>query len=195
VHRRQEQLMPELEAALREAGVELRTGEEAWATEFLDMVMAVRVVDSLDEALDHIARYGTGPLRGDRHRGMPRRRSGSPARWTPPPCTSTRPPASTDGRAVRDGRRDRDLPTNRLHARGPLGLEELTTTKYVVVGDGQVRSRLGLAMDQADHCDVHTRGGPARPLGRHVHVGGLPAMTKADVLHALKMLLAKLPEA
>jgi len=137
VHRRQEQLMPELEAALREAGVELRTGEEAWATEFLDMVMAVRVVDSLDEALDHIARYGTGH---------------SEAIVTEDAAAAERFTREVDAAAVyvnastrfTDGGQygmgaEIGISTNRLHARGPLGLEELTTTKYVVVGDGQVR--------------------------------------------------------
>jgi glutamate-5-semialdehyde dehydrogenase len=137
VHRRQEQLMPELEAALREAGVELRTGEEAWATEFLDMVMAVRVVDSLDEAVDHIARYGTGH---------------SEAIVTEDAAAAERFTREVDAAAVyvnastrfTDGGQygmgaEIGISTNRLHARGPLGLEELTTTKYVVVGDGQVR--------------------------------------------------------
>jgi len=137
VHRRQEQLMPELEAALREAGVELRTGEEAWATEFLDMVMAVRVVDSLDEALDHIARYGTGH---------------SEAIVTEDAAAAERFTREVDAAAVyvnastrfTDGGQygmgaEIGISTNRLHARGPLGLEELTTTKYVLVGDGQVR--------------------------------------------------------
>jgi len=129
--------MPELEAALREAGVELRTGEEAWATEFLDMVMAVRVVDSLDEALDHIARYGTGH---------------SEAIVTEDAAAAERFTREVDAAAVyvnastrfTDGGQygmgaEIGISTNRLHARGPLGLEELTTTKYVVVGDGQVR--------------------------------------------------------
>ena len=137
VHRRPEHLMPQLEAALREAGVELRTGEEAWATEFLDMVMAVRVVDSLDEALDHIARYGTGH---------------SEAIVTEDAAAAERFTREVDAAAVyvnastrfTDGGQygmgaEIGISTNRLHARGPLGLEELTTTKYVVVGDGQVR--------------------------------------------------------
>ena len=137
VHRQREQLMPELEAALREAGVELRTGEEAWATEFLDMVMAVRMVDSLDEALDHIARYGTGH---------------SEAIVTEDATAAERFTREVDAAAVyvnastrfTDGGQygmgaEIGISTNRLHARGPLGLEELTTTKYVLVGDGQVR--------------------------------------------------------
>ena len=129
--------MPELEAALRAAGVELLDGEEAWATEFLDMVMAVRVVDSLDEALDHIASYGTGH---------------SEAIVTEDAAAAERFTREVDAAAVyvnastrfTDGGQygmgaEIGISTNRLHARGPLGLEELTTTKYVVVGDGQVR--------------------------------------------------------
>ena len=65
----------------------LRATDDDWATEFLDLILAVRVVDSIDEAIDHVARYGVGSLRGDRHH---RRRGGRPlgaARSTPPPCS------------------------------------------------------------------------------------------------------------
>ena len=137
VHRRQEQLMPELEAALREAGVELRTGEEAWATEFLDMVMAVRVVDSLDEALDHIARYGTGH---------------SEAIVTEDAAAAERFTREVDAAAVYVNASTRftdgfemglgaeiGISTQKMHARGPMGLRELTTYKYQVLGSGQIR--------------------------------------------------------
>ncbi len=60
VHRDRPELMEAITAGLRAEGVEIVEGEQAWATEFLDMKMAVRTVDSLDEALDHIATYGTG---------------------------------------------------------------------------------------------------------------------------------------
>ncbi len=60
VHRDRPELMESITAALRDQGVEIVEGEEAWDTEFLDMKMAVRTVDSLDAAIDHIATYGTG---------------------------------------------------------------------------------------------------------------------------------------
>ena len=60
VHRDRADLVPALVEALEAEGVEVLEGEEAWATEFLDLKIALRVVDDLDQALDHIARYGTG---------------------------------------------------------------------------------------------------------------------------------------
>ena len=112
-------------------------GEYAWATEFLDMKMAVRMVDSLDEALEHIDRYGTGH---------------SEAIVTDDAAAAERFAREVDAAAVYVNASTRftdggeygmgaeiGISTNRLHARGPLGLEELTTTKYVVVGDGQMR--------------------------------------------------------
>jgi glutamate-5-semialdehyde dehydrogenase len=137
VHRRQEQLLPALVDALEAEGVEIVEGEEAWATEFLDLKMAVRVVDSLDEALEHIARFGTGH---------------SEAIVTEDEAAAERFLRSVDAAAVYVNASTRftdggefgmgaeiGISTNRLHARGPVGLEELTTTKYVVRGDGQIR--------------------------------------------------------
>jgi glutamate-5-semialdehyde dehydrogenase len=117
--------------------VELVAGEEAWATEFLDLRMAVRTVDSLDDALDHIATYGTGH---------------SEAIVTADEAAAERFLAEVDAAAVyvnastrfTDGGEfgmgaEMGISTNRLHARGPVALEELTTSKYIVRGDGQVR--------------------------------------------------------
>jgi glutamate-5-semialdehyde dehydrogenase len=117
--------------------VELVAGEEAWATEFLDLRMAVRTVDSLDDALDHIATYGTGH---------------SEAIVTGDEAAAERFLAEVDAAAVyvnastrfTDGGEfgmgaEMGISTNRLHARGPVALEELTTSKYVARGDGQVR--------------------------------------------------------
>jgi glutamate-5-semialdehyde dehydrogenase len=137
VHRDRADLVPELREALQSAGVEVLEDEPAWATEFLDMKIGLRVVDSLDEALDHIATYGT---------------SHSEAIVTEDEAAAERFVREVDAAAVYVNASTRftdggeygmgaeiGISTNRLHARGPVGLEELTTTKYVVRGDGQTR--------------------------------------------------------
>ena len=137
VHRDRSDLVGPLVAALEAEGVEVLDDEQAWETEFLDMKMGLRIVDSLDQALDHIDRYGTGhseaivtedAAAADRFA----REVDAAAVYV---NASTR---FTDG-AVYGMGAEIGISTNRLHARGPLGLEELTTTKYVVVGDGQIR--------------------------------------------------------
>jgi len=112
-------------------------GEDDWATEFLDLKLAVRVVASLDEAIDHIARYGTGH---------------SEAIVTTDLLASDRFAAEVDAAAVLvnastrfvDGEEfgfgaEIGISTQKLHARGPMGLRELTTVKYIVRGTGQIR--------------------------------------------------------
>jgi len=140
-------------AELREAGVELvgderaraaaggaevgDAGEEDWAGEYLDLKLAVAVVDSLEEAIDHVNRYGT------RH---------SEAIVTGSSAASARFTAAVDAAVVYTNASTRFTDgfefgmgaeignsTQKLHARGPIGLRELTTYKYVVHGDGQVR--------------------------------------------------------
>jgi glutamate-5-semialdehyde dehydrogenase len=137
VHRDRAGLVPVLVEALEAEGVEVLEGEEAWATEFLDLKIALRVVDDLDQALDHIAHYGTGHSEAivtedDAAAERFTREVDSAAVYV---NASTR---FTDG-AVYGMGAEIGISTNRLHARGPLGLEELTTTKYVVIGDGQTR--------------------------------------------------------
>jgi glutamate-5-semialdehyde dehydrogenase len=137
VHRDRVALVPALVEALEAEGVEVLEGEEAWATEFLDLKIALRVVDDLDQALDHIARYGTGHSEAivtedDAAADRFTREIDAAAVYV---NASTR---FTDG-AVYGMGAEIGISTNRLHARGPLGLEELTTTKYVVIGDGQTR--------------------------------------------------------
>jgi glutamate-5-semialdehyde dehydrogenase len=134
---RADDLLPQLVSALEAEGVELLDDEEAWATEFLDMKMGVRVVPSLDAALEHIARYGTG-----HSEAIVTEDEAAAERFTREVDaaavyvnTSTR---FTDGGEYGMGA-EIGISTNRLHARGPVGLEDLTTTKYVVVGQGQIR--------------------------------------------------------
>ena len=138
VHHRQADLVAPLVAALEAEGVEVLEGEEAWATEFLDLKIALRVVDDLDQALDHIDRYGTG-----HSEAIVTEDEAAAARFTREVDAaavyvnaSTR---FTDGAVYGKGA-EIGISTNRLHARGPLGLEEMTTTKYVLVGSGQTRS-------------------------------------------------------
>jgi glutamate-5-semialdehyde dehydrogenase len=100
--------------------------------------MAVRTVDSLDEAIEHVNRYGTG-----HSEAIVTSDFEAAARFTNEVDAaavyvnaSTR---FTDGGEYGMGA-EIGISTSRLHARGPIGLEELTTTKYVAWGDGQIRT-------------------------------------------------------
>ena len=143
--------LPQAARRLREAGVELR-GDEAvrrlvpeavpateadWSTEYLDLILSARVVRSLDEAIDHIARYGSAHsdaivTRDERAAERFTQSVDSAAVYV---NASTR---FTDGFQFGLGA-EIGISTERLHARGPMGLEELTTYKYVVHGTGQLR--------------------------------------------------------
>ena len=146
-----EKWLPGALDSLAEAGVEVRgddrvrqvwpsagqATDEDWGTEYLDLVLAVRVVDSLDEAIDHVNRWGTSNaeaiVTGDvtaARRFTTEVDSGSIF-----VNTSTR---FSDGGEFGYGA-EIGISTQKLHARGPMGLRQLTTTKYVVWGDGQVR--------------------------------------------------------
>jgi glutamate-5-semialdehyde dehydrogenase len=111
--------------------------DDAYAQEFLDLRLAVRVVDGIDDAIDHIARFGSGH---------------SEAIVTTSLAAADRFTQRVDAAAVVvnastrfvDGEEfgfgaEIGISTQKLHARGPMGLRELTTAKYVVRGDGQVR--------------------------------------------------------
>jgi glutamate-5-semialdehyde dehydrogenase len=110
---------------------------EDWATEFLDLKIAVGVVDSLEEAIEHVNRFGT------RHsEAIVTGSEDAAARFTDGvdaavvyTNASTR---FTDGFEFGMGAEIGNS-TQKLHARGPIGLRELTTYKYAVQGDGQVR--------------------------------------------------------
>jgi glutamate-5-semialdehyde dehydrogenase len=149
------EFLPRALAALREAGVELRAderaralagplgpslgeaGEEDWATEYLALVLAVGVVDSVQEAIEHVNRYGSGHSEAivTRDTGAAR----DFARAVDAACVyvnaSTR---FTDGGEFGMGA-EMGNSTQKLHARGPIGIRELCTYKYVVEGSGQVR--------------------------------------------------------
>ena len=112
------------------------TGED-WATEYLSLDIAVRVVDSLDEAIDHIHRWGSGHTEAIITTSLPAAR-----RFTREvDAAAVVVNASTrfvDGAEFGFGA-EIGISTQKLHARGPLGLGELTTTKWLVTGDGQIR--------------------------------------------------------
>ena len=113
-------------------------GEEDWATEYLSLTLAVRVVDSLQQAIEHIARYGSGHSEAIVTRDT--RAARAFQLGVDAACVyvnaSTR---FTDGGEFGMGAEIGNS-TQKLHARGPIGLRELCTTKYLVEGDGQVRA-------------------------------------------------------
>jgi glutamate-5-semialdehyde dehydrogenase len=112
-------------------------GEDDWAQEFLALKLAVGVVPSLDAAVDHIARYGTGHSEAIVTRDL-----AAADRFTREvDAAAVLVNASTrfvDGEEFGFGA-EIGISTQKLHARGPMGLRELTTEKYVVRGEGQIR--------------------------------------------------------
>ena len=143
--------LPKLKEALDEHRVELRgcartaalipgvvpASEEDYATEYDDYILALRVVDTLDEAIEHIQAYSTGHseaiLTNDyRNAQAFTARIDSAAVYV---NASTR---FTDGGEFGFGA-EMGISTQKLHARGPMGLEALCSCKYIVTGDGQTR--------------------------------------------------------
>ena len=145
-----EKILPRLVKALKSKGVKL-FGDEAsakasgeklsppanWETEYLDLTMAIRVVDGLDGALEHLARHGSHHSdaivtqdRATAERFL-READSAAVYWN----ASTR---FTDGGEFGFGA-EIGISTDKIHARGPMGLEELTSYKYVVTGHGQLR--------------------------------------------------------
>ncbi|HUH39713.1 MAG TPA: gamma-glutamyl-phosphate reductase, partial [Castellaniella sp.] len=140
-----------LGARLTQLGVELRTcpqsaqwlpdsvpaTDEDWACEFLSPILAIRMVQSLDEAMDHIARYGSehteSIITENLHAAQRFQREvdSSSVYVNLPTCFA-------DGFEYGLGA-EIGISTNRLHARGPVGLEGLTMLKWVLTGEGQLR--------------------------------------------------------
>lgn len=123
-------------AALNGALVDVT--EEDWASEFLALTIAVGIVDSLEEAIEHVNRHGSGHSEAIVTRDVPAALAFE--RGVDAACVyvnaSTR---FTDGGEFGMGAEIGNS-TQKLHARGPIGLRELCTTKYVVTGDGHVRA-------------------------------------------------------
>jgi glutamate-5-semialdehyde dehydrogenase len=112
--------------------------DDDFAKEFLDLKMSVAVVPSLDAAIDHVNRFGSGHTEAicTRDLGAARRFAREVDAAAVIVNASTR---FTDGEQFGFGA-EIGISTQKLHARGPMGLRELTTAKYVVTGDGQVRT-------------------------------------------------------
>jgi glutamate-5-semialdehyde dehydrogenase len=143
--------IPRMFARFREAGVELRgcprtvaldaqvkpAGEADWGYEFLDLILAVKIVRDLDEGLAHIARYGsyhTEAIITENYEHA-RRFLNEVDSSVVLVNASTR---FNDGGELGLGA-EIGINTSKLHAFGPMGLEELTTTKFIVYGSGQIR--------------------------------------------------------
>jgi len=146
------EFLPLMAKLFKDADVELRGCErtcalvpfakaatdEDWGTEFLDLILAVKVVDDIDEAMDYIARYGSNHTDAIVTRDYARARRF----LTEVDASLVIVNASTrfnDGGQLGLGA-EIGISTSKLHAYGPMGLEELTTTKFIAFGDGQIRS-------------------------------------------------------
>lgn len=146
-----EEFLPIAVKELREAGVVLRGDEksqaiiddiekandEDWSKEYLDYVMAVKIVKDVDEAINHINKYGTGHSEAiitESYKNSQKflQKVDAAAVYV---NASTR---FTDGSEFGFGA-EIGISTQKLHARGPMGLKELTTIKYVIYGNGQIR--------------------------------------------------------
>lgn len=146
-----EEFLPTIILKLKSANVEIRgcsktkqilpdvleATEEDWYKEYLDLILAIKVVDSIDEAIEHINKYGS---------------SHSEAIVTSSYQNAKRFLQEVDAAAVYVNASTRftdggefglgaeiGISTQKLHARGPMGLLELTTTKFIILGDGQIR--------------------------------------------------------
>jgi glutamate-5-semialdehyde dehydrogenase len=143
--------LPAMISKFQSAGVEIRgcdktrallpglskATEDDWSTEYLDLILAVRVVKDMDEAIEHIQRYGSEHTDSivttnyQKSREFIDRVNSSAVMVN----ASTR---FNDGGELGLGA-EIGISTSKIHAFGPMGLEELTTTKFVVFGDGQIR--------------------------------------------------------
>jgi glutamate-5-semialdehyde dehydrogenase len=112
--------------------------EQDWGTEYLSLDIAAKVVDSLDDAIAHIRRHGSGHTEAivTRSQAAARRFAAEVDAAAVMVNASTR---FTDGGEFGFGA-EMGISTQKLHARGPMGLPELTSTKYVVTGDGHTRT-------------------------------------------------------
>jgi glutamate-5-semialdehyde dehydrogenase len=145
------QFLPLIVEDLQKAGVEIRAcprsreivdglkaaTEADWDEEYLDLILAVKIVDGLEEAIEHINHHGTGHSEAivSQNYSNVRRFMAAVDAAAVYANASTR---FTDGNVFGFGA-EMGISTQKLHARGPMGLPELTTTKFIIYGDGHVR--------------------------------------------------------
>lgn len=145
------EFLPRIHKLLSDGGVEVRgddasreivadllpAGEDDWPTEYLDLIMAVKVVDSVDEAIDHIRAYGSGHTEAILTKDVDAARAFVAGTESAVVMVnaSTR---FTDGEEFGFGA-EIGISTQKLHVRGPMGLEALTSERWVVEGQGQIR--------------------------------------------------------
>jgi len=146
-----EEFLPSMIRRFREADVEIRgcsqvrkivpdvaeATDEDWRTEYLDLILSVRVIKDIDEAIDHIMTYGSNHSDAIVTKDYQRAHKflnevDSAAVYV---NASTR---FTDGNEFGLGA-ELGISTQKLHSRGPMGLEDLTSQKYIVFGSGQIR--------------------------------------------------------
>ena len=134
-----EQAVPRLTKALQDAGVTVHTdpSEEELRAEFLSMDIALAVVDGLDAAIDHVNEYGTGHTEAIVATNLAAAQRFS-ERVDAAAVMVNASTAFTDGEQFGFGA-EIGISTQKLHARGPMGLPELTSTKWIVWGDGHTR--------------------------------------------------------
>lgn len=145
------EFLPGMGERFADAGVEIRgcpetcrilpdareAGKEDWPAEYLDLILSVKVVEGIDEAMSHISEYGSGHTETivTSDYGAARRFVREIDSSVVLVNASTR---FNDGGQLGLGA-EIGISTSKLHAFGPMGLQELTTTKFVVFGDGQIR--------------------------------------------------------
>jgi len=144
--------LPPMAEKFREAGVELRgcpetrrllksiraAREEDWRAEYLDLILAVRVVKDLDEAIQHMIRYGSSHTESI----VTQDYENAQRFLREVPSSTVLVNASTrfsDGFELGLGA-EIGISTTKLHAFGPMGVEDLTTSKFIVYGSGQIRT-------------------------------------------------------
>ena len=140
-----DQVVPRMKQALEASGVTIHGDLEGlvpatdadWADEYLSLDIALKVVDGIDEAIDHINEWGTGHTEAIVTRDLDAAREFT-ARVDASAVMVNASTAFTDGEEFGFGA-EIGISTQKLHARGPMGLPELTSTKWIVWGHGQTR--------------------------------------------------------
>ena len=147
-----DKFLPEMKSEFDKAGVELRgcpktrtilpgikeAIEEDWRTEYLDLILSIKVVKNIDEAIEHINTYGSqhsdAIVTENYNRGMQFINEVDSAT-----CYINASTRFTDGNELGLGA-EMGISNQKLHVRGPMGLRELTSAKYIIFGNGQIRT-------------------------------------------------------